>query len=70
MYDFVLYFGKIDAPPLMEGEELNKEEIKARVVARIRLTPKIAEGLLVALQKTLESFKENNEIEGEKWMFL
>lgn len=66
MYDFVLYFGKIDAPPIIEGEKFDKEEVIAKVVARIRLTPKVAEGLLGALQKNISSFKEDKEIEEKK----
>ena len=62
--DFVIYFAKIDAPPLIEGEKMESEEIMAKVVARIRLTPLIAEGLLNVLKQTVESFKQSkNQVE-------
>ncbi|MBU4293516.1 MAG: DUF3467 domain-containing protein [Actinobacteria bacterium] len=61
MYDFVLYFGKIDTPPILEGEVYTKDEIKAKVVARIRLTPKVAEGLSSALKQNIEAFSEDKE---------
>lgn len=64
-YDFVLYFGKVDTPPIIEGEKFDKEEVMAKVVARIRLAPKVIEGLLEALQKNIEAFKEDKE-KGEK----
>lgn len=60
-YDFVLYFGTIDIPPIIEGEKFDKEEVKAKVVARIRLTPKVTEGLLKALQTNLETFNKKEK---------
>jgi len=64
--DFVLYFAKIDAPPLIEGEKIGNEEVMAKVVARIRLTPQVAEALLNVLKQTVESFKQSkNQYEEE-----
>ncbi len=63
--DIVLYFAKVDGPPLIEDEILKQEEIRAKVVARIRVTPKIAEELANVLKQSVESFKKNKEL-GEK----
>ena len=60
--DFVLYFGTIDAPPVIKGEKYEKNSVKAKVVARIRLTPLIMEGLIKALQGNLEIF--NKKVKG------
>ncbi|MBM3708998.1 MAG: DUF3467 domain-containing protein [Actinobacteria bacterium] len=65
MYDFVLYFAKIDTPPIIEGETLKKGEVKAKIIARIRLTPKIAEELSSVLKQSIETFKQR-QVKGEK----
>jgi len=59
--DFVLYFGKVDVPPILPTEKFEKDEIKAEVVARIRLTPSVAEGLLKALDINIKSFKSKKK---------
>lgn len=61
--DVVIYFGKIDPPPILkeEVEEYNKDYIKAKVVARIRLSPTIIPGFIKALENNLESFKKQGE---------
>ena len=64
-HDFVLYFGTIDIPPLIKGENYDKDEVKAKVVARIRLTPTLTEGLLRALQTNLETFNKKGQ-KGDK----
>jgi hypothetical protein len=56
--DFVLYFSTIDVPPILKGEKYEKESVKAKVVARVRLTPLIMEGLIKALQNNLETFNK------------
>ncbi len=63
--DFVLYFGIIDVPPIIKGEKYDKDEVKAKVVARIRLTHTVTEGLLKALQTNLETFNKKSQ-EGDK----
>jgi hypothetical protein len=55
--DFVLYFAKIDTPPIISGETFDKEEIKAKVVARIRLTPTVVESMVRALKENFENYK-------------
>lgn len=64
--DFVIYFAKIDSPPLIEGEKLENEEVIAKVVARIRLTPQVAEALSSILKQTVESFKQSKNQDKEK----
>lgn len=56
--DFVLYFGTIDVPPIIKGEKYEKDSVKAKVVARIRLTPLIMEGLIKALEGNLKIFNK------------
>lgn len=55
--DFILYFAKID-PPLMINKEIQVDEIKAKIVARIRLTPTVAEKLKIALEQNINNYKE------------
>ena len=64
--DFILYFAKIDAPPIVEGEKMESEEVKAKVVARIRLTPQIAEALSNVLKQSVESYKQSKNQAEEK----
>ena len=62
--DYILYFAKIDAPPIIEGEKLDNIEVKAKVVARIRLTPQIVENLSKVLKQSIEAYEQNkNQIE-------
>lgn len=62
--DFILYFAKIDTPPIIEGEKMESEEVKAKVVARIRLTPQITEALLSVLNQSMVSYKQSkNQVE-------
>jgi len=56
--DFVLYFSTIDVPPIIKGEKYDRDSVKAKVVARIRLTPLIMEGLIKALQGNLDIFNK------------
>ncbi len=59
--DIILYFAKVDLPPLIKEEEFDKNEIMAKVVARIRLSPTIVPKLINILQNSLKSIPEQKE---------
>lgn len=55
--DVILYFGKFD-PPMMLAEIKETDEIKVKVVARIRLTAGVANKLKDTLDKVLKGVKK------------
>lgn len=55
--DVVLYFAKYDPPIILAGIK-ETDEIKAKVVSRIRLNPEVAIKLRDALDKVLKGGKK------------
>ncbi len=60
--DFILYFAKVDPPPVLDGEEYKDDKIKAKIVARIRLTPTVTKGLIRALSENIKKYEEKVKI--------
>jgi hypothetical protein len=59
--DIVIYFAKLDPPPLLKEEDLEKDSVNAKVVARIRLSPTIIPGFIKALEMQLDAFNKRKE---------